>query len=76
MPISRFSAIHFNVTAVSAPNLRAGALRSELERAGTPIGPYDLLIAAHALALDLTLVTANRGEFGRVAGLRIENWRS
>lgn len=54
---------------------RAGALRSELEEAGTPIGPYDLLIAAHALALDLALVTANSGEFGRVAGLRLENWR-
>ena len=54
---------------------RAGALRSELEEAGTPIGPYDLLIAAHALALELALVTANSGEFGRVAGLRLENWR-
>ena len=54
---------------------RAGALRSELEEAGTPIGPYDLLIAAHALALELALVTVNSGEFGRVAGLRLENWR-
>lgn len=55
---------------------QAGALRSEIEAAGTPIGPYDLLIAAHALAVDLTLVTANRDEFSRVAGLRVENWRS
>jgi tRNA(fMet)-specific endonuclease VapC len=54
---------------------RAGALRFELEEAGTPIGPYDLLIAAHALALKLALVTTNSGEFGRVAGLRLENWR-
>jgi tRNA(fMet)-specific endonuclease VapC len=54
---------------------RAGALRLELAEAGTPIGPYDLLIAAHALALELALVTANSGEFGRVAGLRFENWR-
>jgi len=54
---------------------RAGALRLELEEAGTPIGPYDLLIAAHALALELALVTANSAEFGRVAGLRLENWR-
>jgi tRNA(fMet)-specific endonuclease VapC len=54
---------------------RAGALRSELEEAGTPIGPYDLLIAAHALALDLALITANSREFGRVAGLRLESWR-
>ena len=54
---------------------RAGALRAKLEDAGTPIGPYDLLIAAHALALDLLLVTANTAEFGRVAGLRLKNWR-
>jgi tRNA(fMet)-specific endonuclease VapC len=49
-------------------------LRVRLERAGTPIGGNDLLIAAHALALDLTLVTANEREFARVAELRIENW--
>jgi tRNA(fMet)-specific endonuclease VapC len=54
---------------------RAGALRSDLEEAGTPIGPYDLLIAAHALARDLALISANSREFGRVAGLRLENWR-
>ena len=54
---------------------QAGALRYRLDKAGTPLGPYDLLIAAHGLALDLTLVTANTVEFGRVAGLRIENWR-
>jgi tRNA(fMet)-specific endonuclease VapC len=54
---------------------RAGALRSELEEAGTPIGPYDLLIAAHALALDLALISTNSREFGRVAGLRLEHWR-
>lgn len=50
------------------------ALRTTLERAGTPIGPLDTLIAAHALALDLTLVTANVGEFSRVPNLKIENW--
>jgi tRNA(fMet)-specific endonuclease VapC len=54
---------------------RAGALRFELETAGTPIGPYDLLIAAHALVLDLTLVTANTEEFGRVPALSLETWR-
>jgi tRNA(fMet)-specific endonuclease VapC len=51
-----------------------GELRSELERNGTPIGANDMLIAAHALALDLTLVTANEREFSRVRNLRIENW--
>jgi tRNA(fMet)-specific endonuclease VapC len=49
-------------------------LRARLERAGRPIGANDLLIAAHALALDLTLVTANEREFARVPFLRIENW--
>jgi len=49
-------------------------IRKELEQAGTPIGPNDLLIAAHALSLNLTLVTANIREFQRVPTLRVENW--
>ena len=49
-------------------------IRAALEHAGTPIGPNDLLIAAHALALGCTLVTANVGEFARVPGLRVVNW--
>ncbi len=48
-------------------------VRSALERAGTPIGPNDCLIAAHALALGATLVSAD-GEFQRVPGLAVENW--
>lgn len=51
-----------------------GQLRAELERKGTPIGPLDTQIAAHALALELTLVTNNQREFKRVPGLRLENW--
>jgi tRNA(fMet)-specific endonuclease VapC len=51
-----------------------GRVRAALEHAGTPIGPLDSLIAAHALAAGLTLVTNNEREFHRVAGLRIENW--
>ncbi len=51
-----------------------GRLRAELERRRTPIGPLDMLIAAHALALDVTLVTDNEREFKRVRGLRVENW--
>ena len=51
-------------------------LRADLERAGTPIGNNDLLIAAHALALDCTLVSANERELRRVPGLRVENWLS
>lgn len=49
-------------------------LRLYLEQAGTPIGPNDMLIAAHALATDCTFVTANVGEFSRVPGLAVENW--
>jgi len=49
-------------------------LRLYLEQAGMPIGPNDMLIAAHALALESTLVTANTGEFARVPGLAVENW--
>ncbi|MGH2508516.1 MAG: type II toxin-antitoxin system VapC family toxin [Ktedonobacteraceae bacterium] len=51
-----------------------GDIRQRLTRQGTPIGPNDLLIAAHALALNLAVVTANEREFSRVPGLRIENW--
>ncbi len=51
-----------------------GKIRAQLEAAGSPIGPYDLLIAAQALSRDLTLVTSNVREFRRVAGLRVESW--
>lgn len=51
-----------------------GATRVALEAAGAPIGGNDLLIAAQALALDLVVVTNNEREFGRVGGLRVENW--
>ncbi|MDY6990968.1 MAG: type II toxin-antitoxin system VapC family toxin [Thermodesulfobacteriota bacterium] len=51
-----------------------GQIRAYLERHGTPIGPMDMLIAAHALSLNSTLVTNNEREFSRVASLKIENW--
>jgi tRNA(fMet)-specific endonuclease VapC len=51
-----------------------GNIRVELQRRGTPIGPLDTLIAAHAKASDLILVTNNTREFERVEGLQIENW--
>jgi tRNA(fMet)-specific endonuclease VapC len=51
-----------------------GRIRANLERAGTPIGPFDTLIAAHALSIDCTLVTNNENEFRRVDGLVVENW--
>jgi len=49
-------------------------LRVALEQKGTPIGPNDMLIAAHALSRGLILVTANVDEFSRVSGLSIQNW--
>jgi tRNA(fMet)-specific endonuclease VapC len=52
-----------------------GQLRANLAELGTPIGPNDLFIAAHALAEELTLVTANVGEFHRVGGLSVVKWR-
>ena len=51
-----------------------GKIRADLEIKGTPIGPLDMLIAAHASSLDYTLVTNNTKEFERVEGLKIENW--
>jgi tRNA(fMet)-specific endonuclease VapC len=54
----------------------AARIRAHLERKGTPIGDLDSLIAAHALARDLILVTNNLGEFERVPGLQTENWAS
>ena len=51
-----------------------GEMRAELERKGSPIGAYDLLIAAQALTLGLTLVTNNTREFRRVPRLKLENW--
>jgi tRNA(fMet)-specific endonuclease VapC len=53
---------------------RYAEIRHYLAKQGTPIGPNDLLIAAHAMAADLMLVTANTREFQRIPSLRIENW--
>jgi tRNA(fMet)-specific endonuclease VapC len=52
-----------------------GRVRAQLEAGGTPIGPNDMLIAAHALSRALTVITDNTAEFGRVKGLKLENWR-
>ncbi|MBD2147482.1 MULTISPECIES: type II toxin-antitoxin system VapC family toxin [Aphanizomenonaceae] len=49
-------------------------IRTDLEQQGTPIGGNDLLIAAHALTLNLTVITANVREFARVPNLKVENW--
>ncbi len=54
--------------------MHAGELRALLAARGTPIGSYDVLIAGQAKARGMTVVTNNVGEFGRVAGLSIEDW--
>jgi tRNA(fMet)-specific endonuclease VapC len=51
-----------------------GRLRTSLEKKGRPIGSMDLLIAAHAISLNVRLITHNVKEFGKVPGLRIEDW--
>ena len=51
-----------------------GDLRAHLEKKGTPIGSLDMLIAAHALSIDCTLVTINEKEFIRTPNLKIDNW--
>ena len=59
-------------------NEKAGALfgeiRASLEKKGKVIGAYDMLIAAHAMSLNATLITNNEGEFRRIENLKIENW--
>jgi tRNA(fMet)-specific endonuclease VapC len=66
--------------AIAAFDARAaevyGVTRAGLEAAGTPIGPLDTLIGAHALALGTAVVTANVREFRRIPGLVVENWRT
>ena len=68
--LDAFESLPFDDAAAEA----YGRLRAELARRGTPIGPNDLMIAAIALAHDLTLVTHNTAEFSRVSGLRLEDW--
>ncbi len=53
---------------------QSARVRALLESQGLPIGPYDVLLAGHALARSLILVTANTSEFSRVPGLVLENW--
>ena len=65
----------FNILPFSTDDaIAAGRLRGCLEKRGTPIGPYDIQIAAQALSGGYTLVTHNVGEFSRVPNLKLENW--
>ena len=67
--------LRFEVAAFEREDARAvGAVRAALAAAGAGIGPYDVLIAGQALARRVTLVTHDLREFGRVEGLRVEDW--
>lgn len=68
--MSALTVLDFN----SAAAQEYGKVRADLETKGTPIGPMDMLIAAHAKSQGLTLVTNNTREFVRVEGLTLENW--
>jgi tRNA(fMet)-specific endonuclease VapC len=72
--VERFLAPFTSLSFDEASADQYGLIRAELAGSGTPIGPNDLLIAASARAHDLTLVTRNRAEFGRVGGLRVVDW--
>lgn len=70
--LARIAALRFEIVPFDAE--AAGALRAGLAQAGTPIGPYDALIAGQALARGLMVVTHNTREFARVEGLAVEDW--
>jgi len=68
--LAPFEVVTFDETAAAA----YGEIRAQLEKAGQPIGPLDMLIAAHAKGMNVALVTNNVGEFKRVKGLKVETW--
>lgn len=68
--MARFNILDYGTDAANC----YGKIRADLERKGTPIGPLDTMIAAHAKSLGLVLVTNNTSEFSRVDGLEVENW--
>lgn len=67
---ARLDIVDFDAPAAAA----YGVLRARLERAETTIGPYDMMIAGHAISQQMTVVTNNRREFDRVPGLPVEDW--
>jgi tRNA(fMet)-specific endonuclease VapC len=68
--LARFELLDYPVDAADS----YGRIRGELERAGTPIGNNDLLIAAHALSIEARLASANKAEFERIRGLKVLDW--
>ena len=74
--VARVDALQFPVLEFDQEDARqAGEIRAHLASKGTPIGPYDLLIAGQAKARKLILVTHNTTEFTRVPGLKVEDWK-
>jgi tRNA(fMet)-specific endonuclease VapC len=74
--VARVDALQFSVLEFDEEDARqAGQIRAHLASKGTPIGPYDVLIAGQARARELTLVTHNTSEFQRVPGLKVEDWK-
>ena len=74
--VARVDGLRFAVAAFEREDARAaGAVRAALAATGAGIGPYDVLIAGQALARGAVLVTHNVWEFGRVEGLRVEDWK-
>lgn len=75
--IARVEALRFDVLEFDREDAhQAGRIRAALAAAGTPIGPYDVLIAGQALARGLTLITHTTRELQRVEGLLIEDWEA
>jgi tRNA(fMet)-specific endonuclease VapC len=75
IPLDAFLSNGFEFAPFDAPDAReAGGIRAALERAGSPIGPFDYLIAAQARRRGATLVTTNMREFERVPGLIVTDW--
>ena len=74
--VARVDALQFPVLEFDHEDARqAGEIRAYLASKGTPIGPFDVLIAGQAKARKLTLVTHNTTEFRRVPGLKVEDWK-
>lgn len=74
--VARVDALQFPVLEFDQEDARqAGDVRAHLASKGTPIGPYDVLIAGQAKARKLTLITHNTTEFQRVPGLKVEDWK-
>ena len=70
MFLAPFSILPFDAKDAAA----AGTIRAYLEQQGSPVGPYDVQIAAQGLAKNITVVTHNTREFGRVPNLKLEDW--